>query len=169
MEEAQMKSVLIAAFVVAFGVAGVAHAKIDSKPARDSALVQLDVEESVAQQLARVEGALHSERYSEIGMEDKSKVSAAIARIRTNLGNHETVEQANPQARTAIFNDQETINTILTRAHADSKMVCQRERLTGSNRQTQVCLTVAQRRDARNNGTDALRNYNRINPYSPNP
>lgn len=159
-----MKSVLIAAFAVAFGVAGVAHAKIDSKPARDSALVQLDVEESVAQQLARVEGALHSEQYSEIGMEDKSKVSAAIARIRDNLGAHETVEQANPEARTAIFNDQEVINTILTRAHADSRMVCQRERLTGSNRHTNVCMTVAQRREARENSSDVLRNYNRVNP-----
>jgi len=118
-----MKSVLIAAFAVAFGMAGVAHAKIDSKPARDSALVQLDVEESVAQQLARVEGALHSEQYSEIGVEDKSKVSAAIARIRDNLGAHETVEQANPEARTAIFNDQEVINTILTRAHADTVLI----------------------------------------------
>ncbi|WP_182657400.1 hypothetical protein [Stenotrophomonas lacuserhaii] len=163
-----MKSVLIAAFAVAFGVAGVAHAKIDSKPARDSALVQLDVEESVAQQLARVEGALHSEQYSEIGVEDKSKVNAAIARIRDNLGEHQTVEQANPAERTAIFNDQELINNILTRAHADSKMVCQRERLTGSNRQTQVCMTVAQRRDARNNGAEALRNYNRVNPYDAN-
>lgn len=159
-----MKSVLIAAFAVAFGVTGAAHAKIDAKPATDAALVQLDVQESVAQQLARVEGALHSERYSEIGVEDKSKVNAAIARIRDNLGQHQTVEEANPAERMAIFNDQELINSILTRAHADSRMVCQRERLTGSNRHTNVCMTVAQRREARENSADVLRNYNRVNP-----
>lgn len=160
-----MKSVLIAAFAVAFGVAGVAHAKIDAKPQREVGLVQLDAKESVTQQLARVEGALHSEQYSEIGLEDKSKVSAAISRIRDNLGQHETAEQASPLARTAIYNDQELINSILSRAHADSRMVCRRERLTGSNRQTQVCMTVAQRRDAMENSRDVLRNMPRSHGF----
>lgn len=164
-----MKSVFVAAILVSFGLAGVAHAKIDSKPATEDALVQLDVKESVADQLFRVERALHSDQYGEIGLDDKSKVSAAIGRIRTNMGDRETVEQANPLARNDIFNDQELINNILSRAHADSRMVCRRERLTGSNRQTQVCMTVAQRRQAMEDSRDALRNYNRVNPRSDNP
>jgi hypothetical protein len=49
------------------------------------------------------------------------------------MGDHERIEQVSPQDRTEIFNDQEVINTIMTRAHADSRMVCRRERTTGSN------------------------------------
>ncbi|GAB3057274.1 hypothetical protein [Stenotrophomonas tumulicola] len=164
-----MKSVLIAGFVVALGISGAAHAKINAKPDKDAPLVQLDVKESVRDQLVRVERALQSEQYSEIGLEEKSKVSAAIDRIRTKLGDHETVEQANPLARTEIYNDQELVNTILSRAHADSRMVCRRERATGSNRPQQVCMTVAQRREAMENSRDVLRNYNRVNPPAGTP
>ena len=164
-----MKSVLIAAFAVALGISGAAQAKIDAKPDKDAPLVQLDVKESVHDQLVRVERALHSEQYSEIGLEGKSKVSAAINRIRTKLGDHETVEQANPQARTDIYNDQELVNTILSRAHADSRMVCRRERATGSNRPQQGGMTVAQRREAMENSRDVLRNHRRVNPRSGTP
>ncbi len=164
-----MHALRIAALTLALGLASTAHAKIDAKPAKDSPLVQLDVKESVDEQLTRVEGALHSEHYSEISLEDKSKVQAALSRIRNRLGDHEQVEQVNPQARNDIYNDQELINNILSQAHADSRMVCRRERTTGSNRPQQVCMTVAQRREATENAKDALRNYNRVNPYTGNP
>lgn len=52
-----MKSVLIAAFAVALGISGAAQAKIDAKPDKDALLVQLDVTESVHDQLVRVERA----------------------------------------------------------------------------------------------------------------
>lgn len=158
-----MRTHLITLLAVSLALAGTAQAKIDSSPAKDGA-VQLDVQETVAEQLARVERALATEEYSEVGLEDKGKVQAALGRIRTKVGDHATIAQVNPQFRTEIYNDQELINTILTRAHADSRVVCRRERTTGSNRPTQVCMTVAQRREMMENSRDALRNYNRVNP-----
>lgn len=141
-----------------------------SEAAKHSAgAVQLDVEESAAEQLRRVERALATEEYSEISTEDKSSVQAAIDRIRVQLGDHASAAEVNPEARTQIFNDQELVNNLLGRAHADSRMVCRRERSTGSNRMQQICMTVAQRREATENSRDALRNFHRVNPKTPNP
>lgn len=47
--------------------------------------------------------------------------------------------------RVELFNHQEQINTILTGARADSRMVCTRTQVTGSHRKQQVCMTVADR------------------------
>lgn len=159
-----MRVVKITAIAVALALASTASAASGDAKKESVGLVQLDVEESAVEQLSRVEFALGTDEYSEIGTEDKSKVQAAISRIRTNLGDHESPDQANPDARTAIYNDQEQINTILSRAHADSRMVCRRERPVGSNRPMQICLTVAQRRELAENSKDLLRNYNRVNP-----
>ena len=43
-----------------------------------------------------------------------------------------------------IFNAQEQINQIVKASAADERVVCRRERPTGSNRMRSVCLTVAQ-------------------------
>ena len=56
-----------------------------------------------------------------------------------------------------VFNDQDLINTLLTQAREDSRLVCRRERPVGSNRPQNICITVAARRQARENGADALR------------
>ncbi|MBS9727203.1 hypothetical protein, partial [Stutzerimonas stutzeri] len=57
---------------------------------------------------------------------------------------------------TAVFIAQEVHNTILTRARADSRMVCRRERSTGSNMPQSVCMTVAQRRKAQEDSRKVL-------------
>ena len=67
----------------------------------------------------------------------------------------------------ALINDQEVINPIMTRAHPDSRMVCRRERTTGSNMPQSVCLTVAQRRKAQEDSRKALNDSQRFNNYKP--
>ena len=67
------------------------------------------------------------------------------------------------QAQTEILNDQAVVNTILSRAHADSRMVCRRERATGSNRPERVCLTVAQRRKMQEDSKEGLRRFQHTN------
>lgn len=141
----------------------VAHAQADPTPGKDAAPVQLNVQVPVKDQLAGVERALYSEHYSEISLDDKSKVSAAINRIRTRIGAHDTVEQTSPQAQTDIYNDQAVVNTLLSQAHADSRMVCRRERPTGSNRPERVCLTVAQRKQMREDSKEGLRKFQHVN------
>lgn len=137
-------------------LAGAVQAKADSKQ-----VVQMDKTTPLSEQISQVEKALSSEQYSEVSLEDKSVVRSALERIRLRTEGVEHVDSLNPQAKVDVFNDQEKINTILTRAHADSRLICRRERITGSNFPQNVCMTVAQRRKAEEAGRDVMRNANR--------
>jgi len=139
-----------------------AQAGADGK-GRDAA-VAITADAPVAEQLANVERALGSEAYSEISMEDKSRVQAAVTRIRNRMGERERIDQLPAQQRTEIFNDQEVVNTIMTRAKADSRMVCRRERATGSNMNKSVCMTVAQRREAMERAKNLMDDPRRLAP-----
>jgi outer membrane lipoprotein-sorting protein len=125
--------------------------------------VRLSPDEPAAAQLDRLEAALRSENYSEMTLEDKNTVQQAIGRIRLKMEGHSRFDELNPQARTAIFNDQEVVNTVMTRAKEDSRMVCRRERVTGSNMQQSTCRTVAQRRRDTEDSRRLLDNQQRGN------
>lgn len=131
--------------------------------------VKMTADEPVAAQIARVDAALRSDEYREISMEEKSRVQQALGRIRLKMEGRELVTELSPKDQTLVFNDQEVVNTVLTRAREDSRMVCRRERTTGSNMQQSVCLTVAQRRKAEANGRALLddhKSFNNLNPGS---
>ncbi|HDS1139371.1 TPA: hypothetical protein QDZ75_003431 [Stenotrophomonas maltophilia] len=149
------------ALMLGLALATTAHAK------PEKGQVKFDANAPVAEQIRNVETAINTEDYSEIGLEDKSRVQQALGRIKIKMGDHERVEQLSPHDRTEIFNDQEVINTIMTRAHADSRMVCRRERTTGSNMPQSVCLTVAQRRKAQEDSRKALNDNQRFNNFKP--
>lgn len=155
-------AVLVIGLAVASNAQATLNAAVDGKSP-----VQLDVKLSIAEQLALVESAMGTEHYSEIGQQDRAAVRDALGRIRANIGDAPSADGLAPDIRNAVFNDQELVNTIMTRAHADSRMVCERVQLTGSNRREQICMTVGQRREMRENSKDALRNYNRINLKQP--
>lgn len=73
------------------------------------------------------------------------------------------------RCRGEVFNDQERINTLLTRAHEDSRQICQHTRSTGSNMPKSRCLTVAERRRIEEKGKALLndqRTFNNFNPAS---
>jgi len=140
---------------------GTANAKPKDLP------VSMTGDAPVAAQIQKVEAALVSEDYSEISLEDKSRVQQALGRIKLKMDGHTLVSDLSPQERTAVFNDQETINTVLNRAREDSRMVCRRERSTGSNMAQSVCMTVAQRRKAQEDGRAAMRNQQNFNNFQP--
>ncbi len=135
-------------------------ATVQARAQKDT--VQMDSFTPVSEQIRRVETAMGSEDYSEIGLEDKSRVQQALNRIRIKMNGREKVDELAPQERNDLFNEQEIVNTIMTRAQADSRMICRRERLTGSNMPTSVCLTVAQRRKAQEDSRRALTDQQRI-------
>jgi len=136
-----------------------AHARAD-KDGR----VALDATAPVAEQIDAIEKAMRSDNYSEISLEQKSEVQQALGRIRLKMGDHQRVDELSQEARVEIFNDQEKVNTILTNAHADSRMVCRRERTIGSNLPQRVCMTVAQRRQSEDASRKALQD--RQNGYN---
>lgn len=107
--------------------------------------------------------------YSEITADDAQVVRSSLARITSLLGSSTaSVDKLPHHTRVQVFNEQERINTLLLRAHADSRMVCRREKATGSNMSTNVCMTVGDRRRATESAKDFLRYNPRAMGDNPN-
>lgn len=84
--------------------------------------------------------------YAEIGHEDRQIALGLLSAIGRRLDAAGSVDAMDADTRVALFNDQERINTILTGAREDSRIVCERRQVTGSHRRQSMCTTVAQRR-----------------------
>lgn len=87
--------------------------------------------------------------YAEITQQDRVEVRNALTRISDSLQKAGGVDQLSEGDKAKVFNDQELVNTILTRAGEDSRQVCTREKKVGSHRPTTQCYTVAERRRMR--------------------
>jgi hypothetical protein len=91
------------------------------------------------------------EVYSEINRDDRAAVIAALDRMSATIGEG-SAEALSPADKVAVFNDQELVNALLTKAGRDSRLVCRREKQVGSNMPTTQCLTAAQRERMRGDG-----------------
>jgi hypothetical protein len=84
------------------------------------------------------------EVYSEISPADRALVVEALDRMSAAIGDGNS-EALPHEKRVQVFNDQELVNSLLTKARADSRLVCRREKAIGSNMSSSQCATVAQR------------------------
>lgn len=99
-----------------------------------------------AEQRAEIEEDLaDGKTYAEINSRDRAEVREALDRISRELEGVDSVAELAEPAKVNVFNEQERINTILTQARADSRMVCDHSRPTGSHRRVTKCQTVAER------------------------
>jgi hypothetical protein len=105
--------------------------------------------------------------YSELDQKQRGDVSAALDRIRADLSTYGSVASMPEETKVRVFNDQELVNTILTKGREDSRLLCQRVTPVGSHRPTTYCKTVAERRRDRERSQDALRSVQR--PAALNP
>lgn len=145
-----MKYALVMA-VTMFALCGVARAATDS---------QLSVEESgFSKQKQQLVRALDDGKtYSEISRADRGQVVDALGRIEQRLSPvADDVSALDDTARVAVFNDQELVNTILTQARADSQLICEQTRRTGSHMRKPRCQTVAERRRRMEGDQEMLR------------
>ncbi|WP_374601112.1 hypothetical protein [Arenimonas sp.] len=100
-----------------------------------------------AEQRAVIEKDLaDGKTYAEIASNDRAQVREALDRISRELEGVDSVAELAEPAKVTVFNEQERINTILTQARDDSRLVCERSRPTGSHRHVTRCQTVAERR-----------------------
>lgn len=134
---------------------------VSAKPEKTA--IQMDGQAPVAEQVRRVERALDDGEYSEISADDRAQVQQALARITQRMGDHSTLQELPPQVQAEVFNDQERINTVLVRAHEDSRQICQHTRTTGSNMPKSRCLTVAERRRIEEKGKALLNDQRTFN------
>lgn len=85
--------------------------------------------------------------YSEISHKDANIVRDALNRMSENLEGVADLGEMTVDQRAALYNDQELVNTVLTMAENDSRMVCRRRGRLGTNFKTTTCETVAERRE----------------------
>ena len=138
-----------------------ADAKIDA--GSDGAPAKINLNGSFEEQrLAIIKDLDGGKVYSEISQKERSDVKDALNRISGALQATNGVQGLNEEQKARIFNDQELINSILTRAGEDSRLVCTREKVVGSHRPTTHCLTVAERRRIRENDQNNLLQKNRV-------
>lgn len=110
-----------------------------------------------AAQRAEIEKDLaDGKTYAELTKADRTKVIEALDRMSGMLATVDSVDALADNRKIALYNDQQTVNTILTQAADDSRQVCVREQATGSHRKTTVCATVAERRRRREQDQDTL-------------
>lgn len=139
------------ALACSLGVVSLAHAESKKAPL-------LDVKKPAADVIAQV-GAIQRDladgkTYSEIDADQKVEVVAALERVMAlaSQGNGELPLEQQVEA----FNDQQRVNTVLTKAKEDSWVVCRRERSLGSNLKGAQCMTMAQQRKAKEDGQRSL-------------
>ncbi|HET6396626.1 MAG TPA: hypothetical protein VFF91_07275 [Pseudoxanthomonas sp.] len=122
----------------------------------------LDVNASFAAQREAILAALgNGKTYAEITPENRRRVTASLDRIAALLGDRQQVSELPERTRLEVFNEQELVNTLLAGAREDSRLVCTREKRVGSHRATTQCMTVAERRRAREESQDELRDMQR--------
>ena len=153
----------ITVFAMLLGLSAAAQAGSE-KP-----VVQMDRQAPVADQVRQVEKALDNGEYAEISADDRAQVRQSLERITLRMGDRQTAQELPSAVQNEVFNDQERINTILTRAHADSRLVCQHTRSTGSNMPKSRCLTVAERRRIEEKGKALLNDQRSYRTLSPPP
>ena len=152
--------------LLALLVPATASASIDSGGQAFRPDKGLDLNASFNEQRAAINKALgDGETYAEISADDVRIVQQSLGRISTLLAGVPSINQMAPDAKVELFNEQERVNTLLVRAHKDSRLVCRREKPTGSHRPTTLCLTVAERRRQR----EAADDFFRYNPRGQGP
>lgn len=97
------------------------------------------------------------ERYAEIKNVDRETVLSLLARMEAIIAAAPTVDALDDGQRVELFNAQERVNTLLTQAADDSRMLCEQRSRMGSHRRVTNCETVAQRRARREEDQNSLR------------
>lgn len=114
-----------------------------------------------AEQRGDIIESLDSKLYYEITDDAKAQVMQALDRMQAKLDGVQSVDQLSENDKVAVFNDQELINTLLTDAAEDSRLICQRGKTLGSNMRTNSCMTVAERRRRQEEGQNQMRKIQR--------
>jgi hypothetical protein len=78
---------------------------------------------------------------------DRPVLIAKLQQMEDVLPRHESVGELNNEERLRLINVQEHANAILTQ-HDGQRLICKRETPTGSHRPSNLCMTLAQRKQA---------------------
>lgn len=95
------------------------------------------------QKAAVLQSISGDEKYSEITHDKRAEIIKALERISTLLKADASLSSVDDGNREQVLADQEFINGALDEAKRDSRLVCSKETVIGSNMAKRVCRTVA--------------------------
>lgn len=124
--------------------------------ATDSKQADMTAAEFTAQKALFVQQLDDGKTYSEITPENRKQVVSTLDRMDARVQKFGSVNQMTDAERVAFFNDQEAVNTLLTNAKEDSRVVCKRETPVGSHMMVTKCRSVAQIRKDREDAQKVL-------------
>jgi len=109
------------------------------------------------QQRAEIEKAMGGETYRELSAEQRTSVIDALDEMQRLLDKSDGADMRE-EDRIQLFNAQEQVNTLLTQAADDSRVICKRETKMGSHMKVNICKTIAERRREREGNLQDVRN-----------
>ena len=122
----------------------------------------LDVETPFHVQQQKIKADFEEgKKYSEISAKDREQVELALGRIAQTMATVSAIDELTAEQKVQVFNDQELVNTTLTKASQDSRLICRRETPVGTRRSQHQCSTVGERR---RQSEDAREMMNRTMP-----
>lgn len=150
-----MKKFLLLALL---SIAAPALAKDDAQ-----AVTKLDPAAFLATKTTIEKEIYTEDRYKELSDEDRKRVLDALDRMADTLDGATSVQSLSADDRAQLITDQTLVNTVLTQAAEDSRLICTREQKVGTRFKTTVCETVATRRERNEAARRALDNKARSN------
>ena len=106
--------------------------------------------------------------YDEIEYSDVKLVKGALENMTITLSGVTDVIELSDDSKAELFNNQEIVNTILTMAENDSRMVCRRRGTLGTNFKTTTCESMKDRRERQEADRIAIDNMIRQTPIDSN-
>jgi len=106
--------------------------------------------------------------YNEISYIDVKVVKHALNMMSSSLEGVSDLAELTEDQRADLFNNQGVVNTILTMAENDSRMVCKRRGTLGTNFKTTTCETVRDRRERQRADRLAIDGFLRGTPITSN-
>jgi hypothetical protein len=113
--------------------------------------LQLDVSKNnfPSQQSSILKALNGDDDYSEITRDDKKLVINSLSEIAARLPDQTRIEQLSESDRKLVVSNQQKINDALSRAAKDSRLICTKEHVLGSNLSKRVCRTFAAQKRSR--------------------
>jgi hypothetical protein len=94
-------------------------------------------------------------RFEFLSKSERESIEDAFRRIGLLFQNAPSVDAMKKEDQVALFNQQETINALLKNRDSD-RVVCKRERKTGTNLATTQCMTYGERERMRRDSQNEL-------------
>lgn len=122
---------------------------VASSPASADQQIDLQLDEVRVQQAELREAALAGHgSFEHMGASKRMEVASRQGELLAMLEGKQSMDQLSPEQQTEVLNTLGWIEAAITQAE-DSRIVCRRERVLGSQLKTRICKSVAQRRAER--------------------